>query len=303
MKAPKNILVVISGKRKTHEALERALLFVTNKAVHLHIFNAIYEPVMELSDVLSSAHREEMKQQYLADRHLYMDEIAAQLENKGIKCSVHVAWHRELHEAIEQAAIELKPDLVIKRISADTDSINPFAMPVDRHLLRYCSVPLLLIKGSQWSKGPILATIDPHASDEAHITLNNKVLNYAKLLGKMTDNPVYGVASYIVPSMSPAIGLPGVDYDLIRQDTFKFYEEKMQTLLTAHNIPLSDMHIIEGQPQRAIPKFVEQNDAHLVVLGTVGRTGISAAFIGNTAEHVLANLECEVLALKPAKEI
>jgi universal stress protein E len=37
----------------------------------------------------------------------------------------------------------------------------------------------------------------------------------------------------------------------------------------------------------------------LVVLGTVGRQGISAALIGNTAEHVIDKLNCDVLAIKP----
>lgn len=303
MKAPKSILVVISGRRKTHEALERALLFATDQDVHLHIFNSIYEPVMELTDVMSSDHRKEMKKQYIADRTLYMDDIAAALTKKSIKSSVHVAWHRELHEAIESAALELKPDLVIKRISADAHSLNPFAMPVDRHLLRYCPAPLMLVKNAQWFRGPIIAAVEPQASDQKHVALNNAVIDYAKLLGKMTDNSVRVVSSYIVPSMSPAIGLPGVDYDLIRKDTFKFYEQKMQTLVATHNIALRDMHIIEGHANRAIPNFVEQIHGQLVVLGTVGRTGLSAAFIGNTAEHVLAELSCEVLAIQPPKAI
>jgi len=37
-----------------------------------------------------------------------------------------------------------------------------------------------------------------------------------------------------------------------------------------------------------------------VILGTIGRTGISAALIGNTAEHVIDRLNCDVLAIKPA---
>jgi universal stress protein E len=304
MKAPKRILVVISGKRKTHEALERALQFTSiEKDIHIHIFNSISAPVIELTDVLSSEQRDEMKQQYIADRYLYMDEVAAKLIEKGISCSVQVAWHRELHEAIVQATIELSPDLVIKRISADARSINPFAMPVDRHLLRCCPAPLLLIKDAKWKESPIVAAVDPRTEDPDHQQLNDKILEYSKLIGKMTDNPVFGVSSYTVPSVSPAIGLPGVDYDLIHRDAFRAYEEKMQALLKSHDIPLNCMRIIEGHPQRSIPKFVEHIDAQLVVLGTVGRTGISAAFIGNTADHILAELVCDVLAIKPSKEI
>ena len=34
-------------------------------------------------------------------------------------------------------------------------------------------------------------------------------------------------------------------------------------------------------------------------MGTVGRTGVQGFFIGNTAEEILNQVECSVLAVKP----
>jgi universal stress protein E len=48
-----------------------------------------------------------------------------------------------------------------------------------------------------------------------------------------------------------------------------------------------------------IPDLAEHLQAGVVVLGTLGRTGISAAFIGNTAEHVIDHLKCDLLVIKP----
>ena len=36
-----------------------------------------------------------------------------------------------------------------------------------------------------------------------------------------------------------------------------------------------------------------------MILGTLGRTGVPGLFIGNTAEAVLHQVDCSVLALKP----
>ncbi len=36
-----------------------------------------------------------------------------------------------------------------------------------------------------------------------------------------------------------------------------------------------------------------------MVLGTIGRTGLSAAFLGNTAEQVIDHLRCDLLVIKP----
>jgi universal stress protein E len=301
MKIPKRILVVISGRHSEHPALKRALRFAEFSDVHIHLFNSIYEPVMELTDVLSSEHRKEMKSQYMADRYLYMDTLADVLDQKGISCSVNVAWHRELHEAIEEIVEELEPDLVIKRISADSSNINPFTMPVDRHLLRYCKAPLLLVRNSQWLINPILAAIDPTASDNKHITLNHNILEYSKMLAHVTNTQLHSVNTFETPSMGPTmdVGWANIDFKSIRVHTSNAHKNKMQTLLKEHDLLNNPFHVAEGRADITIPKIASEIDAQLLILGTVGRTGISGAFIGNTAEHVLANMSCDILTLKP----
>ncbi|TDF34641.1 universal stress protein UspE [Alteromonadaceae bacterium M269] len=299
MKIPKQILVVVSGRHAEHPALERALKFAQFNDVHIHLFNSIYEPVMELTDVLSSDHRKALKRQYMADRHLYMETLADELQKQGINSTIHVVWHRELHEAIEQAVDEIAPDLVIKRISADASSTNPFTMPVDRHLIRYCKVPLLLIKDAEWQNKTILAAIDPNAQDEAHKTLNRDILDYARMISHTTESDFHTVNSYIVPTLMPVMGMGyiDVDFDRIRRDTIDSHESKIEALLSECDLSHIPSHVIEGAPDEATPELADKLGTQLVILGTVGRTGLSAAFIGNTAEHILANLNCDILTL------
>ena len=301
MKIPKRILVVVSGRHSEHPALERALKFAESNEVHIHLFNSIYEPVMELTDVLSSDHRKELKEQYMADRYLYMDALADVLDKKGISCSVNVAWHRELHEAIEEIVDELEPDLVIKRISADASNINPFAMPIDRHLLRYCKVPLLLVRDSQWLNNPILAAIDPTTADKTHIELNHNILEYSKMIAQVTATQLQSVNTFETPNMGVAMdaGWANIDFERIRVDTSNAHKSKMHTLLKEHDLLSNPYHVIEGRADIAIPKLAKEVDAQLLILGTVGRTGLSGAFIGNTAEHILANMNCDILTLPP----
>lgn len=59
-------------------------------------------------------------------------------------------------------------------------------------------------------------------------------------------------------------------------------------------------HLIKGPPRREIPALAKRLDADLVVMGTVARTGVPGFFIGNTAEAILDQIECSVLAVKPA---
>ena len=59
------------------------------------------------------------------------------------------------------------------------------------------------------------------------------------------------------------------------------------------------VHFATEPPDLAIMNCVEQHAIDLLVLGTVGRTGIAAFMTGNTAEQVLDRATCSVLTIKP----
>ena len=59
------------------------------------------------------------------------------------------------------------------------------------------------------------------------------------------------------------------------------------------------LHIKEGPADVLIPHTAHALQAAVTIIGTVARTGISGALIGNTAEVVLDALESDVLVLKP----
>ncbi|MEZ6115179.1 MAG: universal stress protein [Pirellulaceae bacterium] len=58
--------------------------------------------------------------------------------------------------------------------------------------------------------------------------------------------------------------------------------------------------VVLDRPADAILQYVQQHDIDLLAMGTVGRTGIPGFIIGNTAERLLPQLPCSVLAVKPA---
>lgn len=59
------------------------------------------------------------------------------------------------------------------------------------------------------------------------------------------------------------------------------------------------VHLVKGQPTREIPQLVKQHNIDLIIMGTVARTGIPGFIIGNTAEIILEQVQCSVLAIKP----
>ena len=60
-----------------------------------------------------------------------------------------------------------------------------------------------------------------------------------------------------------------------------------------------ETHVAHGSPSVLIPEIVREVEPALIVVGTVGRTGIAGLLVGNTAESIFAEVECPVMAIKP----
>jgi len=300
MKFPQNILVVVSGKRRNHIALSRALQFAEFYDIKLTLLSCVYDPGTDLSPLLAGPVKAQLKEQKLAERLDYLNEIKTRIETPSITVSTAVKWHRKIQNAVIEACEEFEPDLVVKRISEDASSINPFNMPVDWQLLRHCPEPILLVKEESWNRhAPILAAVDAGSESKKEQTFNLDIIEYAKHLGRLTNAPTHAVTTHITPAVDNAVSIPGYDPQELCNQVNNLYKEKLSDLVAPFGIQGENQHVIEGLAEDRIPALAKQIGSQIVVMGTVGRAGIKGAFMGNTAERVLTHLQCEVLALKP----
>lgn len=60
--------------------------------------------------------------------------------------------------------------------------------------------------------------------------------------------------------------------------------------------------ILEGHPADEIVKFSEENDIDLVVMGTLGKSGVERFLLGSVAEKVVRNSKKAVLVVRGEKE-
>lgn len=61
------------------------------------------------------------------------------------------------------------------------------------------------------------------------------------------------------------------------------------------------VHLLHDEigPGHAISELARKLDVDLIVMGTIARTGVVGALMGNTAEQVLDRATCSVLTIKP----
>lgn len=85
----------------------------------------------------------------------------------------------------------------------------------------------------------------------------------------------------------------------LKESIQAFYRELCERYQAEFHISDDRLHIEEGSADVLIPHVAHKLEAALTVIGSVARTGLSGAMIGNTAEMILDTLDSDVLVLKP----
>ncbi|HTX44302.1 MAG TPA: universal stress protein [Methanocella sp.] len=63
-----------------------------------------------------------------------------------------------------------------------------------------------------------------------------------------------------------------------------------------------ETHVLEGNPAVEITKFAADTGVDLIVMGTLGKSGIDRILLGSTAEKVIRIANCPVLVIKSGKK-
>ncbi|GGI95661.1 universal stress protein [Halopseudomonas pertucinogena] len=269
----KRILVVIDPSREDNVALVRSRLLAGYLGADLHLL--VCENRRDHSAVL--------------------EELCASLETAGITASFTQAWHNNLTDTIIRTLMAHGCGLVIKQHTPDNPLKKALLTPEDWKLLRYCPAPVLLAKGSAlWLQGKVLAAVDLGDHDDQHQSLHRSIVSHAADIARMINGELHLLSAHPAPMLSAVNPI----YQL-RETILEVYGEKARRYVEEYEISERNTHIDEGPADALIPRVAEQIGACVTVIGTVARTGISGALIGNTAEVVLDQLSGDVLVLKP----
>ncbi|MBU1309528.1 MAG: universal stress protein UspE, partial [Gammaproteobacteria bacterium] len=191
-------------------------------------------------------------------------------------------------------------DLVIKG-THDHDVLKSMIFtPTDWHILRKCPCPVLLVKDHDWPQGGnIIAAVNAGSQQQQHQSLNQRVITQAQKMAAMLQASPHLVNAFPGTPVNIAIEIPEFNPQEYNSTMKAHHTDAVTALAKQHDIDTAQCHVLEGMPEDVIPQLAQQLDAEMVVIGTIGRTGLSAAIIGNTAEHVIDRLDCDVLAMKP----
>ncbi len=220
---------------------------------------------------------------------------------------------------IVRSVIQNQYDLLVK-CADDVDWLGRLFGSDDMHLLRKCPCPVLMLKpGQKEVFRNVLAAIDVNDDfndqDENRVQdqLNKKVLEYSSAfsVSELTDLHIGSAweafgEDFLRYGAFSQMPTEKVDHyaERIRQgcsDKLTFIVKEMNNLVGKDTVDYlcPKVHLVKGLPAKEIPLIAEKYNIDLIVMGTVARNGIPGFIIGNTAESILEQVQCSVLAIKP----
>lgn len=315
MKEVRNILCVVrESDAQAPALLAHARGLAASLQARLTLLDVLPELGHELS-LLPGAHSAQaIGERRRAARREALAQLASGL---GLDdCTVTVAEGTFFLEVIRNVVRE-RQDLLLTT-AGEAGAIRRLFSNEDLRLLRKCPCPVWLLRPERpTTPRRILVAVDcgQEYSEErlaVNRALNRRLLRHALFLSTDSHAEVHVVHAWSALSESLA---NTVMSDVSRDEMAEFLEDLqhmneqgMQALLAelgreglaeALAFAAPTTHVVKGDPRQVVPALARELDVDLTVMGSMARTGVAGFFMGNTAEDIIDQLRCSLLALKP----
>lgn len=274
-------------------ATPRGLQLAEQLDLHAEVVAFTYADLRKLRvDATTGA---EIKKQLLAERRASIEARVEKAAGVNHAVKIQVVWAEDIHAWIQKRVAAGGYSAVVKT-RHKSESLGHTS--TDWHLLRECDCPVLLVGKKKWKKGAVvLATVDLDAGSKVKQKLNIDVVNQAKQLAAAMSAELSVLCVIDVPTLLADLDL--VDPKTYAKQRKAELEPVLKRLADATDLPASRFSFKRGPVAKTIVSEAADRNAQLVVMGTVGRKGVKAKVLGNTAEQVLALLKSDTLTLKP----
>jgi nucleotide-binding universal stress UspA family protein len=312
MKRFKNILYVYENSVAQDAAIARAVSLAQNNQADLTIIGVAPMVSADVSMPFGGPISSDLQATVVADRRQSIESLIAPYRRQ-LNIRINVLVGKQFLEAI-LAVLKNGHDLLIKP-AENPDYFERLFGSDDMHLLRKCPCPVWLMKEEETSDYQcIVAAVDfdPNNDVSEEQLLNQEIFELASSLSlsdsatlhlvHVWDAPLAGfVAEFANDSKAAEASFIECEHTLHRIAMEK-QTQKLREHIGAevYEYLSPQVHMLRGEAKKVIPKLVGKLKADLVVMGTVARTGIPGFIIGNTAEAILNQLQCSVLAIKPS---
>jgi nucleotide-binding universal stress UspA family protein len=294
MKRFSNILVHVDTRKDAHPILDRAVEFARNHHAALTMVDIVPEVPWS---VLPGANVGEMRQALVEKKKTAIEHLVADARSQGAKAEGKVLEGRTSAEIIAEVE-RSRHDLVMKDARGLASRRLGFLGTTATRLMRFCPCTVWAFRPPPPGARRAVAAVDAAAADERHAQLNHEIIEVAMALEPTPPHIVYAWRLYGENLIQDYMKRD--EFESLVKDGEQQAQARMRELLTSFGISDSapEVHFLRGFEDEEIIRFVNEQRFAELVIGTVGRSGLSGMLIGNTAEVLLDRVESSVIAVK-----
>ena len=303
----RRILVAIGGlKHSPKSELHKAAALAKASGASVELFHAIDEPDPHRSypETATLETVEKQRAAVMAKCEARLQRFARDPTLRGVELTCAAVWDHPPYEAIVRRALATKADLVIVATHGHRFGERLLLGNNDCELLRYCPVPLLLVKSRQpYYKPVVLAAVDPFHAHAKPADLDARLLRVAGQFAELMKGKAHVFHAYmplVAVDTAPVAAAPPVMLPpAVEQAHGEQVARVVNRLAESAGISRTRRHIHMGEVSEELGAVTRRTGTALVVMGAVSRSALARFLIGNTAERVLDKLSCDVLIVKP----
>ncbi|WP_075594379.1 universal stress protein [Pseudoalteromonas sp. PAB 2.2] len=203
-------------------------------------------------------------------------------------------WHESPEQWLANELDTSAYELVIKtrHIDAETQFSE-----LDWQLIRFSPLPLYLAADNKWKNNTnVLAALDLGSEKATKYRLNEAMIKMGLAYAADYKSDFFSCYTVHVSPFLRDLGLVFSDEQVI--NAYEKLPSAQRALIESYNLK-EKLEIKAGIVEQVIPSIAAKLSADLVIMGTVGNTGIKGHLIGNTAEKVMKLLKTDILVIPP----
>lgn len=286
-------LLVVADLEDSGCATPRGLELADKLGMEAEVVAFTYAPLAALK--AGKAEQAAIRRQLLADREREVQARIDAVRRDGQNVRLHSVWEKNIETWISRQCAKGAYALVLKTGNRSETLVHT---STDWELLRNCPAPVLLVSKKRWHRvEPVMVALDLATTVASKKALNENVLASGKRLAAALGVDLEIIVALEVPTLLADLDL--VDPDGYARDMRREMQPAIDKLAAKFDLPESAFHCKRGPVEKVITSRAAKVRAQIVVMGTVGRKGVKARLLGNTAEKVLRHLKTDVLAIKP----
>lgn len=297
-----NILYVSHGTTDETGGLKQALSLARNNKAPLKVLIACPEFADDMPDFRKKYEDSLLEQ---ANTSINATRTLLNIADEEIEISVELASDDRPSIRIVKEVLHHDHDLLVKE--AEIPEQGGGFRAIDMALLRKCPCPVWLSRPIERSRNEIqvAVAIDPEGEQEAAQALSRRMLELSRSLADSCSGMLQVVSCWDFEyenflRNNPWSKKSEQEIAEIVAETRGRHCRALDRLINESGMDGAyEIHHRRGRAEDMIPAFVAEQQIDILVMGTVARTGIAGWMIGNTAENIVQELTCSLIALKP----